>query len=186
MNELIAKSRSIKKDADKILKDSSLLEMLTNYGQTKMVGSYAYDLMLNGDIDIHLFVRELDRLKAVKLLNELIEQDYFDNYSLIDWVKNDDLRFPKGYYIGLKKIMAGYKKKWKIDIWFLISDTTDSIDYQKLMQNLDEKKRLKILEFKQFRNQNYPELPSIIIYDAVLKNNIINFKDFEKYIQEKL
>lgn len=186
MKNLLTKSKKIKEDADRILNDSTLHEILKKYGEPKIVGSYSYNLMMNPDIDIHLYVKELSREKAVKLLNELIEQDYFDNYSLIDWVRNRDDRWSKGYYVGLKKIVSGHDKKWKIDIWQLVEDTPGSLEYQKLMkEKLNNKPRSLILELKELRNNKYPQLPSTIIYDSVLKEDIRNKEDFKNYLKKK-
>ncbi|MBU2595290.1 hypothetical protein KJ713_00430 [Patescibacteria group bacterium] len=186
MKNLLIKSQKIKRDADKILNDSALLKILKKYGAPKIVGSYDYDLMMNGDIDIHLFVKKLDKEKAVELLNELIEQNYFDKYALDDWVKINDPRLPEGYYIGLKKRISDYKKRWKIDIWQLTKDTPGSLKYQKLIKDrLNNDLRKLILELKDLRNSKYPDLPSTTIYSLIFNGKVRSKEDFKNYFKDK-
>lgn len=52
---LIKESKRYHDTADKILKSTGLLDLLSRYGEVKPIGAYSYDLMLSGDL-IFMFI----------------------------------------------------------------------------------------------------------------------------------
>jgi len=184
MKTLLQKSKDYKKKADLLLKSSKLIEFLKQYGSVEITGSYSYNLMISGDIDIEIINPKINRDKVIEILNQLIKQGYFYGFMFGNWIDFQKKNFPKGYYIGLKS--KKYHTKWKIDLWFL---KTGNINEVKKIRNLIINKLNKynkpiILELKDFRNKKYSKLESVIIYKAVLIDKITNTKDFIKYIEK--
>lgn len=178
---ILDKSKAVKKNADKLLKDSKLLDILSNFGKVEVTGSYALDLMLTGDIDIHVFGK-FDRKKALEALNYLVEKTNFTGYMFFDWVSFHNPNFPTGYYLGLKQKVEGYEKQWKIDIWLIEKARKESIDCMELAQNCTPEERITILILKEWRDANDPSLSSTVIYDAVLNKGIKTKEDFKKLL----
>lgn len=166
--DLIKISKSLHSDADYLLKKSDLIKKLSKYGKVSITGSYDLDLMMDGDIDIFIINKDINKEKSVSVLKDLINDGYFNGYLYFDWTKRKHEGFPRGYYIGLK---TNFKEiKWKVDIW-LIDDiykpTEKLMNFIKL--NLNEKNKKIILDLKYKAKTKNLNLRSSDIYLKVLK-----------------
>lgn len=165
---LLKKSENFKKRADSLLKESGLIEFLSKYGKPQFTGSYELDLMMSGDIDIHVINTHLNKEKVIEILIELIRKGFFRGYIFYDFVANRRAGFPVGYYIGLKK--GGGEYKWKIDIWFLTKTVAKQDRFiDAIRKRLNEKTRLKILELKYKKYKKTSDVLSMEIYKKVFK-----------------
>ena len=115
--DLMQLSNSLHLEANSLLKKTKLISKLSKYGKVTLSGSYDLGLMMDGDIDIFIINKNINKLKSVTILKDLILQNDFNGYLYYDWTKRSHEGFPKGYYIGLKTDYKG--RKWKIDIWLL-------------------------------------------------------------------
>lgn len=167
---LVNQSKQFKKEADQLLQESGIIPVLEQYGQVQFTGSYEYDLMLSGDIDIYVINPKVTKNLAVKALNEFIGQGFFKGYLFYDFEKYDldDSRI-KGYYIGLK--IPWQDRKWKIDIWFTKGEPKRDRVLRKRMARLTGKERLQILKLKQFRDKQELNIDSYTIYQVALEPN---------------
>ena len=77
MHPLFETSRRMKVQADRILKESKLVEILQGYGEVKILGSYALDLMLRPDLDLFVVTPKQDWENVLKLHAHLMKQRYF-------------------------------------------------------------------------------------------------------------
>ena len=184
MDQLIEKSRKFKTDADQLLGDSKLLDILSKYGEVKLTGSYVYDLMMSGDIDIEVY-GDFSREKAQDILNDLISNTEFTGYMFFDWVKYEQPKWPKGYYIGFKQIMPGYLSQWKIDIWFMKENRNGSDKYLDKLNNIDNKTKETILKLKEYIKSTNWQADSTQVYDAVLDHGVEDIEGLEKYLSNK-
>ncbi len=166
--DLIKISKSLRLDADSLLKKSDLINKLSKYGKVSITGSYDLDLMMDGDIDIFIINKNLNKEKSISILNDLITDGYFNGYLYFDWTKRKHEGFPKGYYVGLKTNVKDIK--WKVDIW-LIKDVYRPAE--KLMNfvrtNLNKKNKKIILDLKYKAKTKNLNLRSSDIYMKVLK-----------------
>jgi hypothetical protein len=165
--DLIKLSNSLHEDADALLKKTDLIKKLSKYGEVYISGSYDLGLMMDGDIDLFIINKNIDKKKSVGILNNLIAEDDFNGYLYFDWTKRKHIGFPKGYYIGLKTNFRD--RKWKIDIW-LVNDiykpTEKLMSFIKL--NLNEKNKKTILALKYKVKTKNLDLRSSDIYKKVL------------------
>jgi len=185
MSSLIEKSYWYKEKAKLLLEESNLIKFLKNYGDVEIVGSYAYDLMTHGDIDIHVFNPRINKDKTIEIFHKLIKEKskFFYAFMFGNWVNFSKKEFPYGYYLGLKS--RRYHTKWKIDIWFIRKKEHRTRMINNLIKNkLNNKNKEIILKLKVFRNKNYPKLDSTIIYKAVLSGKVNTIKDFVNYINK--
>ena len=184
-----SRAERLRKQADFILRKSSLLEFLADYGEVNVTGSYALNLMTTGDIDIHVVNPTIRKAAVKRVLDALIEQNFFDGYHFHDWVSHfetarnvfgiDPL---KGYYIALRTVFRG--TRWKIDIWFLTSHDAKGARLMKSLQrNVTADVRHIILKLKRMRDEKAREfkISSAVIYEAVINREIRTFPALLKF-----
>lgn len=183
-NKLQNLSKKLKKTADLLLGRTGLIELLEKYGSVYKMGSYQLDLMVDGDIDIYVIDNQFSKERTIKCLNDLISKNSFRGYLFYDFVHRRKKGFPKGYYIGLKTRHGS--KKWKIDIWFMKTmDGISSRFMKKVISELNDERRNKILELKKTVKDEKIDLPSFVIYNAVIEGAVDNMKKLIKFASKE-
>lgn len=179
--KLIETSDSYTETASAFLESSQLLTVLEKSGRIEFEGAYAGNVMLHGDVDIKV-IKDVDFTQdelftILKDIHDTCGDNFRSLFIKADW---DDPRlgqqFPNGRYIGLKTYVND--ERWKFDIWF-ISEEENNRDRGKLdisKTNFTDEKRLKILEFKQYRKEHGLKVPGQEIYEAVLEKGITDSK----------
>ncbi len=181
---LLAQSRQIKKEADSLLRQTALLEFLEKLGKMNFVGSYRYDLMIDGDVDLHIVNPLFTKEKSVAVLNALIKANKFRGYLYYDFTARRRAGFPKGYYIGLKTKFKG--RKWKIDIW-LLKKASRNDDIARLVERYSNPRtKLQILRLKDIVKAKRLPFTSVEIYRAVFLNDVRNLSDLKRLTADKL
>jgi hypothetical protein len=182
-NELSLITKKFKKEADLILKKSDLIKSLSNYGDVYIRGSYELDLMLDGDIDIYVINKKINKDLVIKVLNNLIKDEKFNGYFFYDFYKKTRKNFPKGYYVGLKTMQN--KKRWKVDIWFMerMDRQSDNL-INSVKEKMNEKTRRQILKLKFYCKNNNINIPSHLIYLAVIEQGITTIKDLKSNLDK--
>ena len=176
---LIEQSKQWHNEAEDLIANSKLLEILKSFGEVYFTGSYKYDLMLGPDIDF-LLVCQDPETAAQNLINKLIKQRYWNGYKFYDWEHFDMPKhpdYPKAYYVGTK--VTYNEHRWKTDIW-IVNKFPSNIDNSWIEEKAKGDKKLKILEFKKERDDNNSSVSSYDIYDAVINKNIKSFEDLKK------
>lgn len=187
-NKLLKESRIIKQEAEFLLKQSRLPKLLAQYGEVKIAGGYALDLMMNGDIDIHVTNPNFTKISAVNVLNDLIKRGFFKGYLFYDFIKFIKERkpgFPAGYYIGLKRRFRG--RKWKIDIWFTKPKDMAKQDalVNRLKEGITNDNKYLILKFKKLKENRNLNIRSFEIYKMVLLKGIKTQKQFLAFVKNQ-
>lgn len=172
-----------KQQADQLLAKSKILDVLKKYGQPEFTGSYLYDLMTTGDIDLYLITKDDTHTVAKNLLQDLVETGWWNGYMLYDWVHWHRDYMLDSYYVGTKIDFAD--SRWKVDIWVLNEFPAEQKAYNaKLAAQLTPENRQQILAIKQSRDKNRWEVDGKTIYNAVLEHNITTPESFQrKYIK---
>ena len=184
-NSLLQLNEAIKKEADTMLHEKGLLDMLRSFGTPHVSGSYALDLMTWRDIDIYLEVEELKENRFFSLGGQLASLLMPVKMSFRNETIAKTPGLPDGLYWG---IYVGNERKgaWKIDIWAVHSaECKRLLDYCAAIQGkLDEQKATQILAIKS-RCWQDPEYrrsySSMDIYTAVLEEGIRDYEGFERY-----
>jgi hypothetical protein len=181
-------NQCIKKEADAILNDKGLLDLLNPFGIPHISGSYALDLMTWRDLDIYLETQDIS------------EKDFFllggQVASLLSPVKmsfrNERIRktegLPNGLYWG---IYLGNERAgdWKIDLWAV--DTPECQRLIKYCSGIKEKltpaTQQVILDIKS-QCWQHPEyrrsFSSTDIYTAVLEKGLTDINGFMAYLKK--
>lgn len=166
--KLIQQSKQFKQEADELLQKSAIAPILEKYGQMLFTGSYDYNLMMGGDIDLYVINPKVTKNLAVKALIELIDQDFFKGYLFYDFEKFDlDDSHIKGYYIGLK--VPWHNQKWKIDVWLIRQKPKQDRALKERLSRLTNKEKAQILKLKHFRDKQALGVDSYTIYQAALE-----------------
>ncbi len=168
-------SKEIKEEANVILQESGILEILKEYGDVEVIGSYALDVMYRPDIDILVFAHSHNRRKAKEVTIKLLNLDYFNELCFVNKVGEKSNGTPQGYYLQPHKRVA--ERDWKFDIWLTTRgnfDDRNDILKKRIMSatDLDETKQKIVMLKEHFSNgtkYNYA-LNGNKIYNAVLDN----------------
>ncbi len=167
-NELLKKAELLKEEGNFLLKDSNLVDFLSQYGQVTISGSFGLNLLVNGDIDFRLVPFNFSKIQAIEIHNELIRQDYFRGFYFGDYIENPKDGFPLGYYLGLNKIYKG--EFWKFDIWYMNEIEKDKENFMDFIEaNITPELRYEILKLKQERNEKKQDILSVDIYKSVFE-----------------
>ena len=177
--------------AEKIIKDTEIIKILSILGDVRIVGSLNLDLLFRNDIDLLVFAQNPEESKAIDITKSLLDMNIFQTVGFSKNLDNDD--YPKGYYWEL--IYIHNHKKWKFDIWYLSKEQdyvknliTQEKEFEKVLERYPDRREV-ILEIKGefFDGVKYSEgLKSIEIYNAVLLNNISSLEEFKVYWNNEL
>ena len=136
-------AKSLRSEAEDIIQQLTLFEIIGQYGEARLVGSCALDLIVKLDIDIHLVVGTTDLLNVVdSIYHQLLE------CRRVKEVRISDYRDQGGVKIGVDRY-PGASGIWSIDIW--VTDrvgTTGFALVDRLNQELQPEHRKVILKIK--------------------------------------
>jgi len=173
---------SLKAEAESIIDELALLDLLTPYGDARVVGSVALDLIVKLDIDIHVLTGTDDLLGVAQdACRHLLEE------ARIREVRMSDYRERHGIKLGIDSY-PGPSGNWSIDIW--ITDRVETNGFatvENLQRQLTDEHRQAIIQIKrEFHAQG--ELRdglSSLIYEAVLDNGVRGVEEFRRFVLEK-
>jgi hypothetical protein len=175
-------SELLRDEAFEIIDEFGFLEMLGKYGDARLVGSVALDLVVKPDIDFHLLIARPDVAHLAESIKDtLLADERISEIRVSDYLENHSLK------IGID-CLPGLSADWSIDIWITSDiDTTGFEETDRLMNLLNEDNRNTILELKRVylgKGQLHNSMSSVI-YGAVLEDGVSNLEEFEKHLKEK-
>ena len=179
----------ISSEAEAILNEYGLLELLSKHGNPIVTGSYTLNLMVWRDLDIYLendkmdekrfFLLGVDLASILKPSKMIYRNEYIGKTTIL----------PEGLYWGIYTNLD-FSDTWKIDVWSIPKKkiTYYLKNFGDLKKNLTKEKRDIILEIKHksYRDPEYHRgFFSIDIYNAVLKDNIKSIQEFTDWLKDK-
>lgn len=186
LDKLFEENKRIRDEADEILHDRNLLQIVQAYGKTYVSGSYALDLMTWRDLDIYLDEDFISEERFFQLGSQLCAalspvRMQFRNERI---AKTKGL--PQGLYWG---IYLGNEREgaWKIDIWAITSKECERLlNYcQAIKEQLNDSVSGTILSIKSqcWQDPQYRHTyDSSHIYEAVLKGGVRDLEGFWNYL----
>lgn len=114
---------SLKRDADRLLHELGLLEILQEYGEVHVIGSVSMDLLAWPDLDIDVLNTGMNQQKLHTLTRTLLER-----FSPV-WYEGKEEVTDEGktvWFHGLETEITGVK--WNIDIWFFDAPTISAAE----------------------------------------------------------
>ena len=173
---------TLKSEAEGIVRKLSLHELLKRYGEARVVGSVALDLVVKKDIDIHVLTGEHDLFRVVdSVYRALLE------YEDIRDVRISDYRERAGILVGIDTY-PGDSGNWSIDIWITDrADTTGFALVDRLSKELRPQHREAILEIKRvyYRQGLLRDSMSNTIYEAVMKAGVRDLAGFQRFLSRQ-
>lgn len=183
MKSILEISAKVKKEADRLLKEYKIVDILTKFGEVKFTGSYELDLMLKKDIDISLINDSLSVSDFTRLGKELIDRlntpsVYYRNTRITPMEKRPENSLYWGVQTG----------EWFLDIWAMENSVYKraEIYISRIKSLLTYEKKINILELKNIllKEGRYGKgISSRELYDAVLIENVQSIEQFNEYLK---
>ena len=174
-------SNNLKAEAESIIRDLNLFEMLQSQGEARVVGSVALNLVVKPDIDIHLLTRTDDLMSVVDNIYHLLL-----NQPGVNHVKISDYRERGGLKVGLDSY-PGCLADWSLDLWVTNDrDTTGFALVDRLNRELTKEHLVANLEIKKALHAEggLQDGMSSRIYTAVVDHGIRSAAEFENHVVE--
>ncbi len=171
MTSALDLSKEIRRSADELLKQTSLIHLLSAYGSVETTGSYEYNLMIDPDID--LIVRtESVRQSAIEACRKLLEKPEFSRVEFGDFIHFPRLNRPAGCIVVLQVPVR--EILWEIEIWFVHPSHNANLKLKKELSHISMQQKENILHIKQERASkgiSKHQLSSTEIYEGVILKN---------------
>lgn len=170
----------LKREAEGIVEELNLLGLLTAYGDARIVGSVALDLIVKLDIDIHVLVRNEDLLEVTNgIYRKLL------NHDRVREVRISDYR-DQGVKLGIDSY-PGVSGNWSIDIW--VTNKVEETGFEmieRLRGEMSMEHRKNIMAIKSYYHERglLRDGISTLIYSAVVEKGIQNIDEFMKNLDE--
>lgn len=172
MADLISLSNELKKEADSLISETHVVDILNKLGKIDFVGSYALNLIYRPDIDIFVTSDTCSNEKAIAITKEFLDSGLFQTVGFANHTHHKAPNNLNGYYWEL--IVIKNDRKWKFDVWYTAEKKIVSIEnVEKILDKLrkDNEARIKILELKDklFNGTTYKNnMNGLKIYEEIL------------------
>jgi hypothetical protein len=188
MDELEKLNATITSEADKILHDHGLLQIMSRHGTPVLTGSYVLGLMTWRDLDIYLETNEMTEGKFFQLGNELASSLKPHRMHYRNEFIGRTSTLPAGLYWGIYTSSLGFPDEWKTDIWAIDSNQVNTLQRQldELKSRIDQDKRPPILAIKNHfcKHPEYRrKFTSSDIYHAVIEEGIRSVGEFSQWLK---
>ena len=176
-------SQEIRKNADRILYEYGLLDMLKPLGTPHIIGSYRMDMMAWNDLDIDIENDGMDLEKLYQLTGAILK------VFRPSWYEAKEERTAEGKTVwvhGFEAVVSG--ELWNVDLWFFDQETIRSAEEycDSIARTASAAQKEQIITLKQElirRNiYSFDKFHSMDVYRAVLDMNIQTIEEFsERY-----
>ena len=188
---LLQRQQQLQDESRTILAELNLLELLSDAGTLRQVGSSVLGLMVWRDIDLAVSSPRMSLERVFEVMQPLCIHPRVNRIRYLNesgTFNPTHLLMDERYYFGVYYTpQAG--NEWKIDISFwLMQGIHPEPIHDAMKQQLTSETRLAILWIKDiwhqlptYRNEVY----STDIYDAVLQHGVRTPAEFDRYLAER-
>ncbi|MDQ2973434.1 MAG: hypothetical protein M3Q79_03050 [bacterium] len=182
MQEARNHSLKIKQEAEELLKATYLQKLLEEYGEVNLGGSFAYNLMVDRDLDFGVAVKEITPEIRAKIASTFTSQSWAYGINMTDRVNFEplsNLGAPRGLYLGLT--IPFPKERWNIDVWFTVGNDLpeDKIGQMISSATQNQKDTMLQIKYELMRNGKKEKgITSAEVYTAVLNEDIQTTEQF--------
>ncbi|MBB2698190.1 UNVERIFIED_ORG: hypothetical protein GGD59_003707 [Rhizobium esperanzae] len=195
MSDLLEAQRQLQSEADEIVRQLHLDELLGAIGNPTRVGSSAMGLMVRRDIDITVSCPRLDArtleafagigARLMQMAESVVAVRFRNDTG--EWNTEPD-KYPDGLYLWLS-VRARNQSMWTVDIWLVDQPDRqpDLAHLKTLMPRMNDQDRETILRIKKAlaeRLQTKGTISSTLVYEAVMDHGVRTVDEFESWHQE--
>lgn len=182
MSEPKQHSKLIKEEASRLLESTNIEYLLGQFGDVSLGGSYAYDLMVDRDLDFGVMIKSVTPEIRAKVASLFASRLWVYGFNLVDRVNFEplsNLGAPRGLYLGLTVPFP--KERWNIDVWFIVAEVLPDDEMSNVLSRATQKQKDTILEIKYELmkcGQKQKGITSSQVYEAVLKRGVRSTQEF--------
>ncbi len=161
-------NEKLKEIADLILKETDIVKDLSMFGKVHVLGSYAFNLMSEPDIDI-IVITNTPKESSESALSYISKLHKFQKIEYGNFQKFPRENRPPFFILNMK--IPFKDSMWEIETWFL-PEAEEKISFTKMMKNISNEQRNEIIKMKEERRKNNIDkktLSSYEIYKKVLR-----------------
>ena len=190
MNAL-EKSNELHREAERLLMEGGIDEILRAHADVLYAGSYALNLMAWPDIDIaaSMFGDPFNKLAFFELGKRIGQLENIVSMKFTDWYRYPVDPLPQGLYWGIRIANTFSDVPWKIDLWSLKpSVLQEHRDFLKeTLAKLTPHTRKLIIDIKLSLltdKGRTPTLSGFHIYQAVLMHGMTKRDEIVQYLRD--
>ena len=180
----LLRSATLRQEADLLLQEIRLYEILGPYGRIVPTGSYYLDVMIYPDIDLYITkvsVEELFAIGGQLAMCEKVHQVIFE--------KSRTAELPGGLYLKPRIEYGQWGRPWKIDIWSLEDRVIDEkmVDMLRFKQEMTAEVKERILRYKYSiltESHRTPMYSGYYICRAFIDEGLTDFETVTQYLVE--
>ena len=180
--DILERAGRLKAEADYLMQEIRLYEILLSCASVTPTGSYFLDVMVYPDIDLYISrvsIEQLFHIAGQLAQSELVIAVVFE--------KSADPRLPGGLYLKPRLAWGEWGRPWKIDIWSLeaslIEQNLQTMRHFK--ENMTPYLREQILRYKisiMTPSQRPPPYSGYFIYKAFIDEGMVDFQQVTGYL----
>jgi hypothetical protein len=178
----LERSKKVKQEAEFILKELRVFEILGECGTVQPGGSYFLDVLVYPDIDLYITNASIHQL--------FWAAEQFASHPWVSQVifeKSDDPTLPGGVYIKPLIVYGDWGRPWKIDIWSLDAALIEGkmVEMRRFKEKMDDEARTHIITYKCYILNNKHRTPmysGYFIYKAFLDEGLTDFDAVTRYL----
>lgn len=186
---LLQRQHLLQEEAQNVLRELNLIELLSTAGVVRQTGSTVLGLMVWRDIDLQVSSPGLTIERAFEIIHPLLTHPYVRHvryFQQSDQFKLDGL---DDRYFFMVYFERPGQAEWKLDISFWLGEGVRPEPlHDAIAQQLTPGTRLTILRIKDVWYQlpaYRVEVASTDIYDAILQHGVKTLDEFDQYLIER-
>lgn len=153
------------KQATSLLENSDVVNLLSEFGTVVVVGSYAFDLMTEPDIDL-VVITDTPKESSEKALEKISKLHLFQKLEYGDFQTFPRQNRPPYFILNMRTPHEG--ESWEIETWFL-PEAREKIAFTEIMQSITQEQRGEILKLKLERKRSGTSKQKLSSYEIYKK-----------------
>lgn len=186
---LLHHQRLLQEEAQSVLKELNVIELLSAGGMVRQTGSTVLGLMVWRDIDLQVSSPRLSIERAFAIMHPVLTHPYVKQVRYLHQSDHFKLEGLDERYFFMVYYERPGQAEWKLDISFWLDEGIRPEPlHDAIARELTPETRLTILRIKEVWYQlpaYRVEVASTDIYDAVLHHGVQSLAEFDHYLIER-